>query len=599
MATYYIDPTYPVNGTGTSSDPFNVWPTITNNDTFLQKRGTTANTQSAAVTAFGRSNVTIGAYGTGPNPTINAGTAIGLQCSNSSNLTIEGVDFVSTGSYGVIWVGGNGISITDSTIVGARCGISITSSSTSGVAGATLTRVTARHTVVANEQSGLFMAAAHVSNNITNVRIINCTFSNNARLGAQIKSGDGNVSAQVNGLLIKGCDISDNAAGGILINTGATSFAENKFATNVVFEGNTIANNRFEGAALSMRGGYNRVCYNTIEGNQKFSDTNLSASGGMSISGSTNVDVYGNLSRNNGSGGRAYDGVGIYLDVANPFVELGTNNSRIFNNVSIGNNEYSPDAADIASSMLSAGVGVYKSYNNLIAGNVCIGNSAGVCVGAWTSSNRIYNNTLVGNKYGIVQLWNATSPGNTIRNNIIKDSTSHAFAAPPAGSFATTGNITLSGTTGTVTCTSTANDFPNSSYFNYAIIAGGGVGWIVSKQSNTQVTIAIISAFSGTTFTNGNWSLSFGQDQGVWPGYSALFGNAAGAYAGSGQSLTEGSNNVTADPRVFSNGSIASNSPCATTGLYAGGVTLANGRLRPGYVPIGAYMAVLPRTARV
>jgi hypothetical protein len=221
-----------------------------------------------------------------------------------------------------------------------------------------------------------------------------------------------------------------------------------------------------------------------------------------------------------------------------------------------------------------------------------------VCVGAWTNNNRIYNNALVGNKYGIVQLWNATSPGNTIRNNIIKDSTSHAFAATPAGSFSTTGNITLSGTTGIVTCTSTANDFPNSSYFNYAIIAGGGVGWIVSKQSNMQVTIAIISAFSGTTFTNGNWSLSFGQDQGVWPGYSALFGNAAGAYAGSGQSLTVGSNNVITDPQLRPDGRIASNSPCATAGLFAGGIPLANGRLRPGFTPIGAYMAVLDRTAR-
>jgi hypothetical protein len=36
----------------------------------------------------------------------------------------------------------------------------------------------------------------------------------------------------------------------------------------------------------------------------------------------------------------------------------------------------------------------------------------------------------------------------------------------------------------------------------------------------------------------------------------------------------------------------------ALSGTYVSGVTLANGRLRPGYVPIGAYMAVLPRTAR-
>ena len=39
--------------------------------------------------------------------------------------------------------------------------------------------------------------------------------------------------------------------------------------------------------------------------------------------------------------------------------------------------------------------------------------------------------------------------------------------------------------------------------------------------------------------------------------------------------------------------------PLATAGTYLGGVSLANGRLRPGYVPIGAYMAVQPRAVRV
>lgn len=38
--------------------------------------------------------------------------------------------------------------------------------------------------------------------------------------------------------------------------------------------------------------------------------------------------------------------------------------------------------------------------------------------------------------------------------------------------------------------------------------------------------------------------------------------------------------------------------PLATSGTYVPGVTLANGRLRPGYTPIGAYMAVVPRAAR-
>jgi hypothetical protein len=60
-----------------------------------------------------------------------------------------------------------------------------------------------------------------------------------------------------------------------------------------------------------------------------------------------------------------------------------------------------------------------------------------------------------------------------------------------------------------------------------------------------------------------------------------------------------GGNDITADPLLYSDGSIPNTSPCRTAGTYVSGVTLANGRLRPNFTPIGAYMAVLPRTARV
>jgi hypothetical protein len=63
--------------------------------------------------------------------------------------------------------------------------------------------------------------------------------------------------------------------------------------------------------------------------------------------------------------------------------------------------------------------------------------------------------------------------------------------------------------------------------------------------------------------------------------------------------ISAGTGTVYADPQLNSDGSIRSSSPVATAGTYVSGVTLANGRLRPNFVPIGAYMAVLPRTARV
>jgi hypothetical protein len=68
----------------------------------------------------------------------------------------------------------------------------------------------------------------------------------------------------------------------------------------------------------------------------------------------------------------------------------------------------------------------------------------------------------------------------------------------------------------------------------------------------------------------------------------------------------------TTDPRPFFNSdyslkvpdtttlaTLAASNSLALAGTYIQGVTLRNGRMRPGYCPVGAYQAVLPRTARV
>jgi hypothetical protein len=51
-------------------------------------------------------------------------------------------------------------------------------------------------------------------------------------------------------------------------------------------------------------------------------------------------------------------------------------------------------------------------------------------------------------------------------------------------------------------------------------------------------------------------------------------------------------------PSTATLATLGTDNPLALSGTYVSGVTLANGRQRPGFVPIGAYMAVLPRTAR-
>lgn len=72
MATFYIDPSLPSNGDGSIGTPYNVFPTITSNNTYLVKRNTTyynSITIPAAVT-----KILVDAYGQGNLPIINPGT---------------------------------------------------------------------------------------------------------------------------------------------------------------------------------------------------------------------------------------------------------------------------------------------------------------------------------------------------------------------------------------------------------------------------------------------------------------------------------------------------------------------------------------------
>lgn len=51
-------------------------------------------------------------------------------------------------------------------------------------------------------------------------------------------------------------------------------------------------------------------------------------------------------------------------------------------------------------------------------------------------------------------------------------------------------------------------------------------------------------------------------------------------------------------PNTATIATVGTDNPLATAGTYVAGVTLRNGRLRPGFAPIGAYQAVVPRAAR-
>jgi hypothetical protein len=114
--TYYIDPSFTgSNQNGSSSRPYNSWSKVSfaSGNTYLQKSGTT-NSSGSRITIANRSNITIGAYGSGNKPKIvtnGSGDHI-LYIKDSYNITVKDIELTSTGSWtsGITIQGGSGSS---------------------------------------------------------------------------------------------------------------------------------------------------------------------------------------------------------------------------------------------------------------------------------------------------------------------------------------------------------------------------------------------------------------------------------------------------------------------------------------------------------
>jgi hypothetical protein len=91
-ATIYIDPTNSASGqNGTISNPYNSWTdfSFVNGNTYLQKRGTTY-TSSTQILISSRSNIFIGAYGSGNRPKFSyTGSGYAFRVESSSGCTID------------------------------------------------------------------------------------------------------------------------------------------------------------------------------------------------------------------------------------------------------------------------------------------------------------------------------------------------------------------------------------------------------------------------------------------------------------------------------------------------------------------------------
>jgi parallel beta-helix repeat protein len=610
MATFYIDPTRATNGVGSEADPFNVWPSLVDNNEYLQRAGTTANVSFAP---FQRQNVLFGRYGNGPNPVINGGASSALALfsggTNTTNIEINGIDLVSTGNYGLQTTGISRLRVRNNSVTGRRCGINIISNNNI-ISDVEINNVTVRNTASVNERSGIFVEAQN-GLAVTNVRILNCNVSNCAGFGIQAKAAQGNSSSPLNGLRIENNTVSRNAEIGVYVASGMATLDEAKAPTNVVVVGNLVEDNGSAGISVLARNGRNIVNYNTVNRNNW---AGITGTGGLQLGGATNTECAFNFCSANRTL-LPYDGIGVYLDIAaQNLQEVACANCVVTGNVTMNHRDFVPNAASVAGGNgPSAGIMLVGGVRNcVIQGNVSINDGAGIVIWSWCQDNVFRNNTCIGNTYGVVMGWQHTSHNNTVRNTIIHRASSNALLSVNTVSRTTTGNLTVAATTGRFSITSSAADFATHN-INHAIVIGTGYARITRRNSDFNVDVEVMRTLSSSgSVLAGSWSLIGGQDAGQWAdSTNVLSDNANVVFNGTGQTMSAGSsgsqysvaNLIDGDgslriPATANLANLSAANALALSGTYIQGVTLRNGRMRPGYCPVGAYQAVLPRQAR-
>jgi len=240
-----------------------------------------------------------------------------------------------------------------------------------------------------------------------------------------------------------------------------------------------------------------------------------------------------------------------------------------------------------------AGVSILCAWatarNLIITGNYCHDNIVnpstpfteghGIALDDFTESSMVTNNRCVNNEgYGIsINRGN----NNTLTGNYIANNGGPAISVAPCVSLSV---------------------YNNTCVRNNANASFAGTGEIrLASCDQTKVSNNALMPRAGITYgiqaDSGTTNLS-GNTNRVETGFTA---EERGTFTGNAVGSTEqyvASDGSLKIPSTATLASLPADNPLALSGTYVSGVTLANGRLRPGFTPIGAYMAVLPRTAR-
>lgn len=652
MATVYIWPGATYNGDGSAptaaagagqAGAKNTWSglTWTAGNTYLQKRGTTysAAVSVASGTDATRSNkITVGAYynsdGTDdtsqPKPIITCATDNGMSVGFKQWIVLRDLDIRST--YADNWVAALSVgasqdcTFTRLDITGHDYAVWLGSDSYDGSE-----RGQARNTFtdcnfVQTGGNGAGYSAVYMetgnqtvnqgSYGVKDLTFLNCTFTGYQAVCGHSGGTNGRDSS-IRNILFKNCTAVGPGNGWYFSPyTGAAKnwtvpVAANTDAWcyNLMFDSCTATNCSNAGFSITSIGGYIKNC---IARGTNSIGPYASTTGGIQVI-CKNYLVCDNISYDTYTTSN-WDGVGIFLDVSSDFTDgrIGCENvicvrNICYNNLgNTGNNtlaEYQSNFTPDYVSSAASGIRIYNSHDCVIASNICYNNGNGIGIEGFSYNLTIVNNTLVDNfADAIHQAWTMPNDGNVIKNNILKNS----YAGVWVGSWhdkSTTGNITLtSSAVGQATCTSTATDFTTHNV-NYGIreVGGSGFAYIYEQVSNSVVKVTIWKAFSGTSFTNGNWKLTLGSDTDATYTNNLFHNNTFDRKASnSGTAITQKSSDISADPKLDTAYRPDSTSPV----LKQGSFTTIAPRLdyygkpywKPG--PIGAVEVVKQRTKK-
>jgi hypothetical protein len=535
MATYYVDLSFPTNGTGASfADPFNAFnslPALSGGDVIEIRGGTMLSTYSVANSGTAGNPITFRGDTTSLiPPTIVLATqgANNISLASRSYITWENVKFEGQISWTnqntvSIFMGGGGSNIILNNVTSKYARFEL-------AGGFNYSNIQLINCSITDCRAEAFRAFSTIATYIhSNITFDGCYMARNGLAGGSNGGGisfliqDTHINCNYDNITIKNCVIENNNRAGISINGTGVAWATliatgNTTPPNQRYRGVTIENNKIKrcgGAGITILGAKSSTLTNVRVSKNIIEDCGFNTTiGGIWTGACLNTVIeYNTIRRSLTNGTVVGDGQGIFDDQWNDGCIVRYN--RIENNVfQIFNPFYS-----------SYGIGIYRSangwhYNNFITGcrqGFFIGYVSGAT--APTMSGIIIENNTIVNSTNFVFSLTFGTPASacTIRNNFALGATQDVEAqSGAAGNQTFVNNIAIN-----VDVKYVGNNVPSDAFnhtypvTNCYLNGIPSVGSILLTSGSSSTTSRDISGIFGNNYVGAYSTTTIAVERGV------------------------------------------------------------------------------------